>query len=480
MISKHNWCKYKKTLKKNTFTIKKIIYLQFRTNHFGTKYFGTMKFYNREKEFAQLNRIAKNAQRQAQMTVLVGRRRVGKTQLLLEAFKNQDHLYFFVARKSEVLLCQDFTKEIERKFKTPILGKIQRFTEVFEYVMQLSEKKHFTLIIDEFQDFSTVNSAIFSEIQQIWDLYHTKSKLNLIFCGSVYTLMRRIFQESKEPLFGRASHILHIKPFETSVLKQILADYNLSYTSEDLLSLYTVTGGVPKYVQLLLDNNATNKQKILNYILQEESLFLTEGKNLLITEFGKEYGIYFSILATISEGKTSRNEIENLLNREIGGYLTRLEKDYNLIKKQQPLLTKSRTKQVRYTITDPFLRFWFRFFYKFSHLIEIGNLTELKAIIERDYPTFSGWALENYFKQQFKEQQKYSRIGNFWDRKGENEIDLITIDEKNKIIQFFEIKRQSKRIIKDALQNKAQVFLTLHKELSDYKIIYKGLSIRDL
>ncbi len=115
-----------------------------------------MKFYNREKEIAQLTHIRESAKRQAQMTVLIGRRRVGKTQLLLESSKNEDSLYFFVARKSEVLLCQDFIREVERKLSVPILGEVKSFAQLFEYLMQLSQQRHFTLIIDEFQDFSQI------------------------------------------------------------------------------------------------------------------------------------------------------------------------------------------------------------------------------------------------------------------------------------------------------------------------------------
>ncbi len=234
-------------------------------------------------------------------------------------------------------------------------------------------------------------------------MYHTQSQLNLICCGSVYTLMTRIFQNAKEPLFGRASHILYIKVFETKALRNILSDYNPDYTPEDLLALYIFTGGVAKYVQLLLDNGAVTKAKMLDYILREESVFLSEGRNLLITEFGKEYNIYFSILATIAEGKTTRSQIEDVLHREVGGYITRLEKHYHLIKKQQPLLTTSRTKQMRYAINDAFLRFWFRFIYKYSYLIEIGQFSELKAMIERDYNVFSGGLLEHYFVQKLIE-----------------------------------------------------------------------------
>lgn len=439
-----------------------------------------MKFYNRQKELTQLAQIRKQSQQQAQMTVVMGRRRIGKTQLLLESVKNQKGLYFFVARKAETLLCQDFVKEIEQQLAIPILGEVQTFAQLFEYLMRLSANQNFTLIIDEFQDFNTVNASLFSEMQRIWDLYHTQSKMNLILCGSVYTLMKRIFQDAKEPLFGRASQMMHIKPFEVNVLKEMLQDYNPNYTSEDLLALYAFTGGVAKYIQLLLDGGAITKAKMTAYIVREESLFLTEGKNLLVSEFGKDYAIYFSILSAISEGKTTRNEIETLLNREIGGYLTRLEKDYALITKQQPLLTLSRTKQIRYAVPDPFLRFWFRFMYKYGYLIEVGNLSQLKAIIERDYNMFSGIALEHYFTQKLKQQQQYSRIGGFWDRKGENEIDIIAVDEAKQEIVFSEVKRQKKKIDETVLQEKAQVFLNKHKQLGSYSKMYNKLSLEDM
>ncbi len=110
------------------------------------------------------------------------------------------------------------------------------------------------------------------------------------------------------------------------------------------------------------------------------------------------------------------------------------------------MLTTSRTKQVRYAINDAFLRFWFRFIYKYSYLIEIGQFSELKTMIERDYNVFSGGLLEHYFVQKLIEKRQYSKIGGFWDRKGENEIDIIAINDVDKSICFFEVKRQVKRI----------------------------------
>ena len=90
-----------------------------------------------------------------------------------------------------------------------------------------SQSQPFTLIVDEFQEFANLNSSIFSDIQNIWDSYKEKSKMNLIFCGSIYSIMKRIFENAKEPLYGRATSKMVIKPFEISVIKQILHDYQM-------------------------------------------------------------------------------------------------------------------------------------------------------------------------------------------------------------------------------------------------------------
>ena len=115
-----------------------------------------MKFYNREKELKRLDEIRKRSAEHAQLTVVTGRRRIGKTQLLLRINNDEPILYFFVARKAESFLCQDFQQEIVSKLKIPVLGEITSFGKLFEYLMQLSEHRAFTLIIDEFQEFNRV------------------------------------------------------------------------------------------------------------------------------------------------------------------------------------------------------------------------------------------------------------------------------------------------------------------------------------
>lgn len=439
-----------------------------------------MKFYNREKEIEKLLSIQEQSRHRSQMTVVTGRRRIGKTQLLLEAYKEASFLYFFVAKKSEILLCKDFQQELNNKLGIPILGDVDSFSVLFEYIVQLSYHQNITLIIDEFQEFFSINSSIYSDMQRIWDLCKDKAKLNLVVSGSLISLMYRIFENNKEPLFGRANHFIRLKPFGTNVLKEILHDYNPQYHADDLLALYSFTGGVAKYVQLFMDNGWVTKDKMIEGMIDENSIFISEGKNILIEEFGKEYSTYFSILTAISEGKNTRNEIENILKKEVGGYLTKMERDFNLIKKNQPIFTQSSTKNVKYLMEDNFLIFWFRFIYKYTYIIEISAYEQLIKIIKRDYETFSGWMLEKYFRVQAMEMGIYTNIGSYWDRKGETEIDFIGVNELEKTINFAEIKRKKDNINIEKLKQKVYDFIKQNPQLSEYEKNYEARCLEDL
>ena len=98
-----------------------------------------MKFYNRDQELALLSKIEEISVEFAQMTVVVGRRRVGKTSLLLEAYKKHNCLYFFVAKKNEALLCMEFVEEVKQKLQVPIFGEIKTFKALFGFLMELSK-----------------------------------------------------------------------------------------------------------------------------------------------------------------------------------------------------------------------------------------------------------------------------------------------------------------------------------------------------
>src|SRR5690606_12524110 len=164
----------------------------------------------------------------------------------------------------------------------------------------------------------------------------------------------------------------------------------------------------------------------------------------------------FSILSLIASGKTSRVEMESILEMNTGGFLNRLETEFNLIRKIRPVLAKAGGRTIKYEIKDNFLRFWFRFVYKYRSAVEIGNLDYLNSIIKRDYDAYSGKILENYFREKLIKEKKYTEIGAYWEKGNENEIDIVAINEQDKSVLFVEVKRQAKNIKLEILKQKSE------------------------
>ena len=435
-----------------------------------------MKFYNREDELALLKKADELKSRRSVMTILIGRRRIGKTTLALQPFTQGKKLYFFISKKEESLLCEEFIGEVKERLGIPIFGTITKFEDLFALLMEWGKTNPFTLIIDEFQEFIRINPSIYSSIQKLWDLNKDDSKIHLIFSGSVYSLMKKIFEDAHEPLFGRADFKIHLQPFSISTLKEILRDNN-AYSSRNLLEFFILTGGVAKYIELFGLYGAFDKTTMIDEIIKPHSLFLDEGRNRLIEEFGKEYGVYFSILSLIANSKTAKSEMESVLDKNVSGYLYRLEHDYNIIRSIKPFNAKPNSKVQKYEIVDNFLSFWFRFIYKYQSLIEAENYDRLKDIVTRDFDTFSGRFLEKLFIELLKEEKKYTKIGSYWERGNQNEIDIVAVDDLNKEVLIVEVKLNSDRLNESVLREKAKNII---KQYQDYEIIYKLWSLDDL
>ncbi|MHB1400407.1 MAG: ATP-binding protein [Trichloromonadaceae bacterium] len=434
-----------------------------------------MKFYNRVSELEELASLHEQSASSGRMTVITGRRRVGKTILALESAKSAKHLYLFVSRKAEALLCQEYLEEIRRIGTPPVIGEIRNFRDIFTLLIELSRTERMTLIIDEFQEFFSINPAVYSEIQGIWDRNKATCKLNLICIGSVHSLMHRIFQDAKEPLFGRADRIIFLKPFSIAAMHEVLTDHG----HRDIPSLfgsYAITGGLPKYLEMLAENKSLTHKKMLDFILKSHSPLLAEGKNLLVEEFGREYGTYFSILELIAVGKTARSEIESVLEIHSGAYLAKLEDEYALIAKHRPINAKPGGRLQKYYLRDNFLSFWFRFIYRNLSAIETGNFGYVREVIERDYASWSGKILERFFHDLYAASGKYNRIGSYWERGNKNEIDLVAVNDLRKELVIAEIKRDKSRISLPALQHKAERLL---QEYQGYQVEYRALGLED-
>ena len=440
-----------------------------------------MKFYDRENELAELKRIQTlSFTDHSRLTVITGRRRIGKTSLVMKAVKDAPTIYLFVSRKNEASLCAEYIPLISQALSTYVPEGIKAFRSLFQYLLEQAKSKAFNLVIDEFQEFYNINESIYSDMQNLWDSYRMDTHMNLIVSGSVYSLMQKIFRNSKEPLFGRADNIIKLSAFSIATLKKIMHDYQPNHTADDLLALYSFTGGIPKYVELFCDNGTLDVESMISFMVRDNSPFVDEGKYLLIEEFGKNYATYFSILNAISGGINTQSAIEAALGeKSIGGQLKRLIEDYNVITRRRPILSKKGTQAIRYEITDNFLRFWFNYFDRYRSLVEIKNYVGLQQIIKADYPTYSGHCLELYFKQLLAETSQYREIGSWWDLKnGQNEIDIVALKlEKDKAL-VIEVKRQKKNFKPELLKQKVEHLK--NKVLPKYNIDMQCLSLEDM
>ncbi|MBQ3343363.1 MAG: ATP-binding protein [Kiritimatiellae bacterium] len=439
-----------------------------------------MDFFGREDEIKELRRIREVSRQNARFTVITGRRRVGKTELVKKAFEDKPYLYFYITKKAQPELCEEFRQIVEKVLDIPFPGRIERFSDILRFILERSIEHPLTLFIDEFQDFLKIDESIIGDFAREWDAYHLRSKINLVVCGSIDRLMGKIFKDDRAPLYGRNTAEFRIEPFGIPLLKDILFRHKPDWSKEDLLALWTFTGGIARHVSLLMDDGATSMELMVESMVRLGSPFLGEGKSLLVEEFGKDYGGYFTILSSIAAGRTRRAEIEQSLGGSAGGYITKLEDDYGLVNKRQPMFEKSANKNCVYLIKDNFLRFWFRFMWKYAYLLELRYYGELREIIARDYKLFSGLALEGYFREKFASEHAYTKMGAWWDRKGENEIDLVCENEFKGVLDFYEVKRDSSRINIAALERKAEAFLEKNPEFRSWKRSCFGLSMDDM
>lgn len=436
-----------------------------------------MKFYDRTSELQVLEKNWLQSASHSMMTTLIGRRRTGKTALLLKSTENKPSLYLYVSKDNEQVLCRKFQQQAQDTLDLQLYGQVNSFGSLFKELMKYGESHHYTLIIDEFQNLLAINAAIPSEIQDIWDRNKDKTRVNLVLCGSIYSMMKHIFDHSDQPLYGRRDSHIRLLPFGIETLKNIMADHNPDYKPDDLLCLYMLTGGVAKYVALLMDAHAVTKQKMLNFAFATDSPFLTEGTELLISEFGRDYGTYFSILQLIAGGMTTQNEIDSIIGKNTGAYLNNMNEDYLFISKNKPLLSKPGARNIRWQIDDCFLRFWFRFVYPYQSLIESNQLGSLKQYMTDNYPQFTGRTLERYFQEKAMQSGQFTQVGNWWDRKGKNEIDMIALNEFYKTCLIAEIKRNKEKINLTDLLEKTKALPT---DFSSYQIQTAGFSLEDL
>jgi AAA+ ATPase superfamily predicted ATPase len=432
-----------------------------------------MKFYNREPELERLHTFKELAEQALFFIRVTGRRRIGKTLLIREYLKQTrgQSLYFFVTKKKEKPLLDEYASIIAEHSDEYTGISFKDFDDFFKFLFTLLKRKKLIIVFDEFQNARYVNDAIFSILQKHIDLNKEQARGMLMVIGSINSMMRRIFEDRTQPLYGRLNGSFLLKHFPIETIKQILDDHGLP-SNNDLLFFYSIFEGIPFYYNYISERAGFNKTRedfFKDDILDESSTLLNEGKEILVEEFGKDYSTYFSILEAIACGATTISRISDRSGIPISNlsrYIADLIEDHELIERRVPFDSKMNNKMGQYYIQDNFLDFWFRYIFKNKSRIEMLNKDRMAAEILGDLPVFMGKKFEKLIITHLIEMNRsnrvrFDRIAQYWDR-GETEIDIIFTNDKDKEIYFGECKLAQKRFEIHEAKKKINRFLQTH------------------
>ncbi len=415
-----------------------------------------MPFHDREAELTALNGIQSRARRRSQFTVVLGRRRMGKTTLVRKFLDTVPRsLYFFVTRKRSDELRAEFTEVLAAEVPG-LSGAVLTWDGLIRACFDAGRDTPLTVVFDEFQNFRYVDPAVFSIMQKHWDTLHETRKVHLIAVGSLVTLMERIFTGAKEPLSRRATAQLRVEPFPPEVVQALIEKAGRSGPRE-LVRHWTILGGCPKYYSLAQDADLLGGDPLTlveALILTPDAVLREEGKSLLVEEFGREHTTAFSILRAIAGGKVQVREISDTTGIPVTALpkeIRRLETEHRLVEREVPI--GDRTGRLgRYRLEDPFLTFWFRYVYPFESQLAGGRTDKVLAFVRRDLPALEGWTFESLIRRRVAGADPSLRlpfdpddVGRWWNRRGD-EIDVVATARGGKTSFFGECRLSASRV----------------------------------
>jgi len=441
-----------------------------------------MEFYGRERELERLRDFFPDVQRKrAEILVVAGRRRIGKTRLILESVRDTKKLYFFVTRKKIVELLSEWQEMLVQELGGSFAGKLASFEQFLLSLFAYAREHSLVVIFDEFQNFFYSRKEIYSVFQKVFDLNKDGSSLLFIFSGSSFSLMEKIFKGSKEPLFGRASDVLELSYLSLQAQEDFMTDEGLT-SARDRVLFFSIFDGVPKYWEAVNQSSGENfLQRLKNVLITKEWIW-DEGESILKEEFGKDYVTYFSILSAVAKGRRILSEIEQYAGvKDATVYLQRLEKIYSFLERRLPLTEAKnrRSRKGRWYIKDNFFKFWFGLLEPKRYLKEIGQVELAADLISQAVPAHVGLVFEEMVYRRLVEEDflgiSLSRVGKYWDRKGEVEVDMVAVDDFNKEAFFFEVKLSKEKMtekVKMKLRENSEKIPELARHEKHYYLVY--------
>ena len=396
-------------------------------------------FINRDQELSVLERMFQSGT--AQFFVLYGRRRVGKTELLLQFCKEKRSIYFLASQLKERDHLRQLTEIARHAINDPLLQNLvfDDWESALIYFAQQAQEERLVLVLDEFQYLCEDNAALPSLIQRFWDLHGKNSKLFLILCGSQVSFMEREVLAERSPLYGRRTGQLRLIPLSYRDSGYFLPEY----TAKEKLIAYGILGGIPAYLNQFTSHfsnrlqdpcQRTLEQCIKNELLTPQGYLFDEVNFLLRTEL-REPRTYASLLHVIANGATRLNEISQRVGLDptnANKYLSVL-RELGLIRRETSVTERAPQKSRKglYKIEDNYAKFWFRFVLPNRSLIESGN-TDLvyQQIIAPNLSQYMGEIFEGiclqYVNRYWSEKLQVApkQVGAHWE--SDFEIDILT------------------------------------------------------
>lgn len=383
-------------------------------------------FIDRQDELNKLLEI--NQSGKAELVLLYGRRRVGKSRLLVEFAKKTDALYLLADLSKNIL--DILSKQVPDEFV-----KFGEWDDFFEFIYK---SRHKVIIIDEFQYLYHVNKAWPSILQRWWEKIKETDK-KIILSGSIISTIYKISKGYGSALYGRKTYEIKLSPLKFRFINGFLPSYGL----EELIHAYSITGGIPRYLEEF-DSKLSVKENIRKKILDKTSFLYNEPTNLLFEEF-RDPVSYVSILTAIVQGYVRFAEISDMSKidgHKLPKYLAVLEM-VEIIEKEMPVTEKKiKAKTTRYRIKDNFYKFWFRFVFRNKSAIEQGFDKEVFDSVWKEFNTYVGRCFEDVCMEYIAELKPFpiSKLGRWWHK--DKEIDIVALGEKE--ILFCECKWQEK------------------------------------
>lgn len=438
-----------------------------------------MNFLGREKEILDLE---KEYARDGGFVVIYGRRRIGKTTLIKQFIKSKTAFYFLATKEVESQSMKRFAGVIARTTGNSVMQKaaFSDWLDLFQAVADYKPNEKKVLVIDEFPYLVKVNDSFPSILQNAWDEILKDSNVMLILCGSLISMMKKHALSYESPLYGRRTAQMRIAPLPFTTVYE-----NQKLSFEEAAEQYSITGGVPKYMEFFSDGQPLYEQ-IKENVLSKNG-FLYEEPNFLLTDEVQVPTNYFSIIKVIADGNHKLGTIAGILGLETSAltpYLKTLS-ELGFIEKQVPVTEKNaeKTRKGLYFISDNFLRFWFRYVYPYKGELELDNTQISLDELDKDFKEkFVAFAYKDICKEIFARlcsdkaiEFTPSKIGSYWlnDKSGNTQIDVMAVDTVNKRLFAGECKYHNQPV-------DADVYFELVKKVdnsAEIKSAFKGYTV---